>query len=148
MVHQSGILHSLKFCVLGVRLLLESRADYIIREVRDILHDTVINPFRTTDRTTRILSGEEEGAFQWITVNYLRGYFDRPGKVHDDANNVLATEIIDALKHVHTDQKRKISLMFVANSLIVFYCSVMFFRFCLMRMGPYSDVTSGRVLLL
>ena len=67
---------------LGVRLLLESRADDIITDVREILHDTAVNPFRTSERTTRILSGEEEGAFQWITVNYLHGYFDRPGKLH------------------------------------------------------------------
>ena len=63
----------------GMRLLLESRADDIISHIRNILDDVTINPFRHSDRTTRILSGEEEGAFQWITVNYISNFFKRPG---------------------------------------------------------------------
>ncbi len=62
-----------------MRLLLEPKADAIMDRIDEILLDQSRNPFRYTSLNCRILSGEEEGAFAWISVNYLRGYFSNPG---------------------------------------------------------------------
>ena len=58
-----------------MRLLLESKANEVMEEVDEILSDRSINPFKYQPLNTRIISGEEEGAFAWITVNYLDGFF-------------------------------------------------------------------------
>ena len=34
-------------------------------------------------RRVRTLSGEEEGAFAWISLNYLNGFFEAGSKVED-----------------------------------------------------------------
>jgi len=69
----------------GMRLLLEPNADAMMDAADAVFLDTSVNPFMYTSLNTRILSGEEEGAFQWITVNYLRGFFsdkdDKPAQV-------------------------------------------------------------------
>ena len=67
------------FLVTGMRLLPETAANDVMSAVEDILDNVELNPFWHSDRTTRILSGEEEGAFAWITANYLNGYFHHPG---------------------------------------------------------------------
>ena len=36
-------------------------------------------PFGFEDRWARTLSGEEEGAFAWISLNYLNGFFTTDG---------------------------------------------------------------------
>ena len=41
-----------------------------------MLSDPNVNHFRLSALNMRILSGEEEGAFAWIALNYLRGYFN------------------------------------------------------------------------
>jgi len=46
--------------------------------INSLMRDSTINPFRYVSSTSsRILSGEEEGVFEWITVNYLLGSFGR-----------------------------------------------------------------------
>jgi len=48
----------------------------LILFINSLMRDSTINPFSyLSASSTRILSGEEEGAFQWITVNYLLGSF-------------------------------------------------------------------------
>lgn len=48
----------------------------LILFINSLLRDSTINPFSYLSASSaRILSGEEEGAFQWITVNYLIGSF-------------------------------------------------------------------------
>ena len=59
-----------------MRLILDSKADAIMERVNLILEDKDHNPFVYKEENTRILSGEEEGVFAWIAVNYLRGFFD------------------------------------------------------------------------
>ena len=62
-----------------MRLLLEPRANAVMEEINQLLMDKDRNPFLYEPRNTRILSGEEEGAFAWIAVNYLRGVFSSTG---------------------------------------------------------------------
>ena len=62
-----------------MRLLLEPKADAIVDYINDILLDRKRNPFLYEPINCRILSGEEEGAFAWMSVNYLRGYFSNTG---------------------------------------------------------------------
>ena len=62
-----------------MRLLLEPRANAVMTTLDSILSDPSNHPFNYHSLNTRILSGEEEGVFAWIAVNYLGGYFDHPG---------------------------------------------------------------------
>jgi len=60
----------------GMRQLLEERMNELVLYINSLMRDSTINPFRYVSATsTRILSGEEEGVFEWITVNYLLGSF-------------------------------------------------------------------------
>ena len=40
------------------------------------MSDSSINPFLYDEEYVHILSGEEEALFAWITVNYLKKYFE------------------------------------------------------------------------
>ena len=43
--------------------------------VDDVFSNPDINPFTSNPSSARILSGEEEGVFAWIDINYNRGFF-------------------------------------------------------------------------
>ena len=58
-----------------MRLLTEDNSNSLMDAANDIFSDTGVNPFQYSSLNTRVLSGEEEGAFAWIALNYLRGYF-------------------------------------------------------------------------
>jgi len=59
-----------------MRQLLEEKMNELVSFINSLMRDSTINPFRYVSATsTRILSGEEEGVFEWITVNYLLGSF-------------------------------------------------------------------------
>ncbi len=64
-----------------MRLILEPKANAVLDRIEEILDDQSINPFLYEPIHSRILSGEEEGAFAWIAANYLNNYFDNPGKM-------------------------------------------------------------------
>ena len=59
-----------------MRFLLQDKANEVSARVRQMLSDPNVNHFRLSALNMRILSGEEEGAFAWIALNYLRGYFN------------------------------------------------------------------------
>ena len=65
-----------------MRLILDVKADAIMERVDILLLNKDLNPFVYKSENTRILSGEEEGVFAWIAVNYLNGFFndDQIGK--------------------------------------------------------------------
>ncbi|CAG2235425.1 unnamed protein product [Mytilus edulis] len=52
----------------------------LMNAIRNVLQNKTLNPFVFNPSNVRILSGEEEGVFAWITINYLKDYFgsDRP----------------------------------------------------------------------
>ncbi|KAI7844404.1 hypothetical protein COHA_001998 [Chlorella ohadii] len=54
----------------GLRLLPDGKADEILAEVRTWLRK---HPFKFSDEDVKILSGVDEGAFAWLTLNYLLG---------------------------------------------------------------------------
>ena len=58
----------------GMRLLPEDTANQMMEKVNTILSDLAINPFIYKPSNTRILSGEEEGAFAWISLNKITGF--------------------------------------------------------------------------
>jgi apyrase len=67
------------FATAGMRLVKEDKANKLFALVDDWLSGKSFSPFRYDQGFgARILSGEEEGAFMWITVNSLLGIFD-PG---------------------------------------------------------------------
>ena len=55
----------------GLRLLPDGKADIILAEVRKWLRAGY--PFAFEDGDVKILSGVDEGAFAWLTLNYLLG---------------------------------------------------------------------------
>ena len=59
----------------GMRLMLADDADRIMSRVDSLLQNASINPFKYQSSNARIISGEEEGAFAWIALNYLRDVF-------------------------------------------------------------------------
>eukprot|EP00604_Paraphysomonas_vestita_P003350 CAMPEP_0174818934 /NCGR_PEP_ID=MMETSP1107-20130205/1885_1 /TAXON_ID=36770 /ORGANISM="Paraphysomonas vestita, Strain GFlagA" /LENGTH=499 /DNA_ID=CAMNT_0016031555 /DNA_START=164 /DNA_END=1659 /DNA_ORIENTATION=+ len=56
----------------GLRMLEESRSNEILDSVRKFLSDESKSPFYFENDMARIISGQEEGAFGWISVNYLK----------------------------------------------------------------------------
>ena len=65
-----------------MRLLLAHDANRVINEVDRLMTDASFNPFQYVTSNTRIISGEEEGAFAWIALNYLRNYFSHGKRKH------------------------------------------------------------------
>lgn len=61
----------------GLRLLPGNKADVILTHVTDYLNKY---PFTVSDDAVTILSGQSEGAFAWLTLNYLLGNL---GKSYD-----------------------------------------------------------------
>jgi len=56
--------------------MLEPTVDELMTYIDSLMTDTSINPFRFDLVTgARVLSGEEEAVFDWISVNYLLGNF-------------------------------------------------------------------------
>ena len=60
----------------GMRLVPEEKVTAMMKEVNDIFNNPDISPFISTPSSARILSGEEEGVFAWIDINYNMGFFD------------------------------------------------------------------------
>jgi len=60
----------------GLRLLVEDRMNSLISHIDSVMRQSSFQPFfYTSGFNTRVLSGEEEGVFTWIAVNYLLGVF-------------------------------------------------------------------------
>jgi len=60
----------------GMRMLNEDKMNELVLFINSLMQNSTINPFYYASETnTRILSGEEEGVFEWITINYLLGSF-------------------------------------------------------------------------
>lgn len=60
----------------GLRFLDEDSTDNILKEVVLFMSNGSMNPFKYLDGYARILSGEEEALFAWISINYLYNMFD------------------------------------------------------------------------
>jgi len=58
----------------GLRLLAAAEAASIITEVKNVLGDEELSPFRFCG--ARIISGDEEAVFGWLAVNYMLGMLD------------------------------------------------------------------------
>lgn len=59
----------------GLRVLPENDARNLMVAIRNVLGNKTLNPFVYNPSNVRILSGEEEGVFAWITINYLENFF-------------------------------------------------------------------------
>jgi Golgi nucleoside diphosphatase len=58
----------------GMRLLMEENMNLVFQHIDSLMQNKSFNPFQYRSvHHTRILSGEEEGVFAWIAVNYLIG---------------------------------------------------------------------------
>ncbi|KAI0210782.1 Ectonucleoside triphosphate diphosphohydrolase 1 [Lamellibrachia satsuma] len=63
----------------GIRLLMEAKADAVMGKIHTLLSDKAVNPFKFRRIQSRVLSGEEEGVFAWLAVNYLNNVFPVDG---------------------------------------------------------------------
>jgi len=76
-----------------MRLLLQERMSTVMSHVDAIMADSSFNRFHyASERSSRILSGEEEGVFAWIAANYLLGRFDN----HRRTQSLMIITIISA----------------------------------------------------
>lgn len=57
----------------GLRTLPTSDRIRLIKTVRNLFHEESFNPFDFTDERCRTISGEEEGAYGWVAVNFIKG---------------------------------------------------------------------------
>ncbi|XP_062579469.1 ectonucleoside triphosphate diphosphohydrolase 5-like [Saccostrea cucullata] len=62
------------FATAGLRFVEEEKAMNLMNSVRHVLSDKRNHKFIYSERSVRILSGEEEGVFAWITANYHNGF--------------------------------------------------------------------------
>lgn len=69
--HLHASTHVMVGATAGLRLLPDGKADVILAEVRKWLRAGY--PFVFNDDDVKILSGVDEGAFAWLTLNYLLG---------------------------------------------------------------------------
>jgi len=67
------------FATAGMRLLPTLDADDLTHRIREVAENKQVVPFLFKKGWARTLSGEEEGAFAWISLNYLRGFFTQDG---------------------------------------------------------------------
>ena len=64
----------------GMRLLPEDQADAILNEVRKLFNDKDKCPFMfQNDNDARIITGQAEGIYSWVTVNFLAGAYRLKG---------------------------------------------------------------------
>lgn len=67
------------FATAGMRLLPHSKANALTSKIREVANKKDVIPFEFKDQWARTLSGEEEGAFAWISLNYQRRVFRDAG---------------------------------------------------------------------
>lgn len=67
----------------GLRLLPGAQAEEILEAVRDLLRSSY--PFRFSEGQVSIMDGIDEGAYAWLTLNYLLG------KLNDPPEHMVAT---------------------------------------------------------
>jgi len=63
------------FATAGMRLLKTKDADDLTNKIREVAGKKAVVPFKFENGWARTLSGEEEGAFAWISLNYRNGLF-------------------------------------------------------------------------
>ncbi|KAJ3284482.1 hypothetical protein HK104_009893, partial [Borealophlyctis nickersoniae] len=64
----------------GMRLL--PNATVMVEAVRTYLGDPTRSPFRFKERNqVAIISGEHEGLYAWLAINYMLGHFDDPSQI-------------------------------------------------------------------
>ena len=66
----------------GMRLLSEEDADAVMNEVRSVFSDKDRCPFKFKPQFAQIITGEWEGIYGWITVNFLENVFATKDKVN------------------------------------------------------------------
>ena len=75
----------------GLRLLPGDAASDILAECKKLLKEY---PFKFDDESVSIMDGADEGAYQWLTMNYLLGNLANGGADHDgDVQTVAAVDL-------------------------------------------------------
>lgn len=60
----------------GLRIYNVDVTERLLDTVEVFLRNKTVNPFLLPERNAvRVISGEEEAVYAWVTANYLRGFF-------------------------------------------------------------------------
>ncbi|XP_031573083.1 ectonucleoside triphosphate diphosphohydrolase 1-like [Actinia tenebrosa] len=65
------------YATAGMRLLEDDEKNAVINEVNKLLSDKTFSPFHFEKEFVKIISGQEEALYGWITVNFLKGIFSQ-----------------------------------------------------------------------
>ncbi|XP_031573081.1 ectonucleoside triphosphate diphosphohydrolase 1-like [Actinia tenebrosa] len=65
------------YATAGMRLLEDDEKNAVINEVNQLLSDESFSPFHFEKDFVKIISGQEEALYGWITVNFLKGIFSQ-----------------------------------------------------------------------
>lgn len=69
----------------GMRFEPQDESEKVLDEVRRLFRHPSFNPFNYTQPNVQVLSGEEEGVYAWVALNYILGYFDSIKPVNETA---------------------------------------------------------------
>ena len=69
------------FATAGMRLLSEADQKIVLDEVDKLFSDKVKCPFKFKPTNARVITGQWEGIYAWITVNFLEGTFSRKKQI-------------------------------------------------------------------
>lgn len=99
----------------GLRTLPTPDRVRLINAVRKLFRNETFNPFSFEDERARVISGEEEGAYGWAAVNFIKGTLVEqtlgagtvlnPSKYNTNANTLFAC-FLQRLLHVETHSPR------------------------------------------
>ena len=71
----------------GLRTLQRPQRIQLMNCVRKLFHNTTFNPFSFEDERARVISGEEEGAYGWVAVNFIYGTLIGDAKGYGTVSN-------------------------------------------------------------
>eukprot|EP00741_Cyanophora_paradoxa_P004660 tig00000821_g4523.t1 len=77
----------------GMRLLTPDKQEAVLAEIRAWLADPSNSPFHFEHANARIISGEEEGVFGWMQVNFLLKNLGMGKEVTDAAKSVAVLDL-------------------------------------------------------
>ncbi|KAK3727326.1 hypothetical protein QZH41_018173, partial [Actinostola sp. cb2023] len=79
---QQSVTPIMLFATGGMRLLPKYKQDAVFDEVDLLFRDKSFCPFLYSEANVRIITGEEEAVFGWITLNFIKGTFSSSNSIN------------------------------------------------------------------
>lgn len=87
-------------CSGAVRGFLPNRTVIILNTIRQVLSNPTLNPFYFQSDMVRVISGEEQAAYMWASVNLLRGSLIPAASFNATSNNIPLPLLIRDVRSV------------------------------------------------